>query len=44
MTLAGQPVAGYKLPGDKQEGMTIANENEFFIADDSGPVYHVVYP
>ena len=41
--LTGQIEKSYKIPGDRQEGTTIDSYRNFYVADDTGPVFKIKY-
>jgi hypothetical protein len=43
MDTAGQIIQSFKLPGDRQEGVTAVSDSSFVITDDTGPVFLISY-
>jgi uncharacterized protein YjiK len=41
--LSGNIKQTYKIPGEKQEGITIDQDQNFYISDDTGPIFIIRY-
>jgi hypothetical protein len=39
----GQIIQSYKLPGNRQEGVTAISDSSFVVTDDTGPVFFISY-